>query len=244
MSCFKGKGISIRKVVAGFYLFIILFSGNSCAAGDMPITLEQVPVNIKDIASIVRGAKFFAGTCMTCHTMKYMAYNKLAQKAGVTLDKMPLKNKEWWLNVRPPDLSLIARERGPNWLYTYFHSFYKDPTRPTGYNNLLMHNSVMTNIFAGLQGVQEKLPEGQVMIPLLNHHKPHYYQALQLVQQGSMSPEEFDQTTRDLVNFLVYAGDPKASKRYAIGYWVLGFLILFFILAYLLKRAYWEDVEK
>lgn len=240
--------VKIGKLPGIVYIIILLglFKPGAMifAAGAAPIVLEPVKINVRDIASVMRGAKFFASTCMSCHTMKYLAHNKLAQKAGITLEKMPLENKEWWLNVVPPDLSLIARERGPNWLYTYFHSFYKDASRPTGYNNLLMQNSVMTNVFAGLQGVQEILPKDRVITPLLSGGKPHYYQVLKLVNKGSMSNEEFDRTTSDLVNFLVYAGDPKAPKRYFIGYWVLGFLVLFFILSYLLKRAYWEDVDK
>lgn len=213
------------------------------AAAEVPVTLESVSINIHDKAALLRGAKFFATTCMSCHTMRYMAHNKLAQEAGITLDKMPLDQKEWLFGVVPPDLSLIARQRGADWLYTYFHAFYKDDKRPTGFNNLLMPNSVMTNIFAPLQGVQEKLSQEQLMTPLLNAREPHYYQVLSLVRSGSMSPEAFDATTKDLVTFLVYAGDPKAIKRESMGGWVLLYLLLLLGLAFLLKRLIWKSVK-
>ena len=102
------------------------------------MTLDHVHVDINNKASVERGAKFFANNCMVCHTMRYLTANKIAKQAGITLDKMPLKDQQWWLGIAPPDLTLAARQRGADWLYTYMHSFYKDDARPTGYNNLLV----------------------------------------------------------------------------------------------------------
>lgn len=207
------------------------------------IALEKVRVDPNNKASVLRGAKFFAANCMVCHTMRYLKYNKIAKQAGITLDKMPLKQKEWYLGITPPDLTLIARQRSPAWLYTYFHSFYKDPSRPTGYNNLLITNN-MINVFAPMQGQQELTASGEkALSQATTFSKPHYYSVLELIKSGSMSPEEFNQSMTDLVNFLVYASDPERHTHQYIGYWVISFLILLAILAYILKRLYWKQVK-
>jgi len=221
-----------------------LISFTGFAVGNDPILLEKAPINIHDKASIKRGAKFFATQCMVCHTIKYMAHNKLAEEVGITLDKMPTKDQDWWLEIVPPDLSLSARARGADWLYTYLHSFYKDPTRPLGSNNLLVNNSNMANPFVGMQGEQVLIVNKK---KLMNHQlgkKPHYYNVLERVKPGSLSQEEFDRTIGDLVNFLVYAGDPEKIERVRLGWWVLGFLIIIIILAYFLKKEFWKDVNK
>jgi ubiquinol-cytochrome c reductase cytochrome c1 subunit len=207
------------------------------------VALEPVRVNVHDQASVLRGAQFFAKNCMVCHTMKYLEYNSIAEQAGITLDKMPLKQKEWWLNVVPPDLTLIARQHSPAWLYTYFHSFYKDSSRPTGYNNLVKPDVNMMNIFAAYQGEQVLLPKEEAMKNISQLASSHYYSVLALVKAGSMTPAEFDATTTDLVNFLVYAADPTKIEREKLGVWVLLFLALFIILAYFLKKSFWDDVD-
>ena len=131
--------------------------------------------------------------------------------------------------------------RGADWLYTYFHSFYKDAARPTGFNNLLVPNTVMTDIFAGMQGIQER--ENNVVTKIVGNRLPHYYQVLKLIQSGSQTPEEFDQTTQDLVNFLVYESDPHAIERKSIGIYVLIFLALFFVIVFLLKKIIWKKIK-
>lgn len=204
------------------------------------LVLAQASVNPNDIESIKRGAKFFATTCMSCHTLVYLRYDKIAEEAGITLDKMPINVKTWPYGVKPPDLSLEADVRGPNWIYTYLHSFYQDPTRPTGMNNLLLPNTAMPGIIAPYQGdqvlVEHPIPD------LLN--QVEWYDMLKLVKQGSMTPEQFDATINDLVNFLSYAAQPYRAKQEAIGYWVLGFLFILFVLAYMLKKEYWKDIKK
>ena len=223
----------------------ILFFSNAIASDDTPVHLENPNVNIRDTQSVERGAKFFAQHCMICHSVKYLRHNELAQKAGITLDKMPLKDQDWWFGVAPPDLSLITRVRSPEWVYTYLHSFYTDPKRAVGSNNLIMENSSMPNPFGGMQGEQE------LTVPLEDIHKlhgiysgkPYYYEVLRMTKQGSMTPEEFDNVTRDVVNFLVYTSDPNKVARNRMGFWVLGFLFLFLIVSFLLKKEYWKKVE-
>ncbi len=213
------------------------------AIGPASIRLERVPVNLHDIASIKRGAKLFATQCMVCHTAKYLRHNKLAQQAGVLYSKMPIGERKWVYATPPPDLTLIASVRGPRWLYTYLHSFYQDPKSPTGSNNLLMPNTSMPNILQGMQGTQE-LVNGlyeQASKPLLV--KPHWYDRLKLVKSGTMTPEQFNQATIDLVDFLDYASDPHKLQRYHLGYWVLGFLIILAILLFFVYKEFWRDVN-
>lgn len=204
------------------------------------LVLEHAPINRSDMESIKRGAKFFASTCMTCHTAIYLRYNKLAQEAGVTYEKMPINVKAWPYGVTPPDLSLEAQVRGVDWIYTYLHSFYKDTTRPTGVNNLVFPNTAMPAILSPYQGTQELVehPGHDLM------GQTQWYDAVKLVQQGSMTPAQFDGLTADIVNFLAYAAEPYHVDQQRIGLWVIGFLCLLFVLTYLLKREYWKDVKK
>lgn len=202
--------------------------------------LSNVKVDPNDIASIERGAKFFAANCMSCHTMVYLKYDEIAKKAGITYDKMPVNVKEWPYGVTPPDLSLEADVRGPDWIYTYLHSFYKDAKRPTGANNLLVPNTAMPNIVGTYQGEQEKLEEP--VISMFGTY--HYYDALKLTRPGMMSADDFDSTIRDVVNFLDYAAEPFKAEQQRIGVWVLCFLVFLGIMFYLLKREYWKDIKK
>lgn len=223
-------------------LSIFIFSSYSLAAiAPEKIALEKVYINLHDQATIERGALFFASHCMTCHTLKYLQYDNIAKKAGIVLSKMPLQNKKWWLDIVPPDLTLMAQQKGANWLYTYFHAFYRDASRSTGYNNLIAPNINMMNVFAPLQGNQE-LDKNFLSAKQDSFSKPHYYSILETVQQGSLSPEEFDATMTDLVNFLVYASDPHRAERERIGVWVLIFLGFFVVVTLLLMGVYWKKV--
>jgi len=236
----------IRKIIFCRVVAFIFFIAPAFGAGSgVPVKLEQVKINVQDEASLLRGATFYANHCMACHTMKYLQHNKLAEKAGITLDKMPLKNKEWWLGIVPPDLTLIVNQKGANWVYTYLHVFYEDKSRPTGYNNLLVKNVNMTNVLAAYQGQQQLTQFGEKWISQ-NHYsvflKPPYYRVIKLIKSGAMSPEQYDETMADLVNFLAYAGEPSRIQREHMGFWVLLFLAILFVFAFLLKKIYWKGV--
>lgn len=222
------------------FLFILSAVAHAEGQGFDKLVLAKAPVDVSDVDSVKRGAKVFATTCMACHTAKFLRYDKLAQEAGVTYDKMPLNVKTWPFGVTPPDLSLEANVRGVNWIYTYLHSFYKDPARPTGTNNLLVPNTAMTAILAPYQGDQELVENP--MTDLFGHAE--WYDYLKLVKQGSMTPEQFDDTVRDIVNFLAYAAEPYQAEQHRMGWWVLGFLLILAVLTYMLKCAYWKDVKK
>lgn len=204
--------------------------------------LAEAPIDRTDMKSVERGAKIFAANCLSCHTLVYLKYDKLAQKAGITYDKMPVNVKEWPFGVTPPDLSSEADIRGVNWIYTYLHSFYSDHSRPTGANNLLVPNTAMPAILAPYQGEQVLAPkpnQGGVLFG-----EVQWYNLLTLNRQGSMTPEEYDAMTADLTNFLAYAASPFYAEQQRIGYWVLGFLVILFLFMYALKREYWRDVKK
>ncbi len=206
------------------------------------LVLSKAPINRLDMESIKRGAKFFATTCMSCHTLVYLRYNKLAQEAGITYDKMPINVTTWPNGIKPPDLSLEASIRGVDWIYTYLHSFYQDSSRPTGMNNLLVHNTGMSGILAAYQGDQALVKD-----PMANadfRGQVEWYDLVQLTRQGTMTPEQFDTTTADVVNFLSYAAEPYRAEQEHLGWWVIGFLVVLFFMMYALKREYWKDVKK
>lgn len=204
------------------------------------LQLAEAPINRSDMDSIKRGAKFFSTTCITCHTLIYLRYDKIAQEAGITYERMPINVTTWPFGVRPPDLSLEADVRGVDWIYTYLHSFYQDSTRPTGVNNLVFPNTAMSNMVGPYQG--EQVLATKVTPDLLGHVR--WYDLVILNRQGSMTPEQFDATITDLVNFLAYAAAPYHNEQVKIGWWVLGFLVILFVLMFMLKHEYWKDVKK
>ncbi|HVE43574.1 MAG TPA: cytochrome c1 [Gammaproteobacteria bacterium] len=225
------------------YLFVFLFLFSVSAwAQDPPegLQLAKAPIDRSDMESIKRGAKFVATTCLACHTLVYLRYDKLSQDAGITYEKMPVNVTVWPLGVKPPDLSLEANVRGVDWIYTYLHSFYQDSSRPTGMNNLLVPGTAMSGILAPYQGDQVLVEHP--MYDLLGHVE--WYDLLELKKQGSMTPEQFDAMTADVVNYLAYASEPYRAEQHKIGWWVLGFLLIFTVFAYFLKKEYWKDVKK
>lgn len=232
----------MRRLAYSFLaVLLIVFSPQIWAEGKFEnLVLAKAPIDQSDMKSIKRGAAFFATNCMSCHTMIYLRYNKVAREVGITYDKMPINVKIWPYGVTPPDLSLEADIRGVDWLYTYLHSFYQDTKRPTGVNNLLVQDTAMPNIVAPYQGDQV-LVEHPVADFL---HQVEWYDLLKLTKQGTLSPEEFDKTTADLVNFLAYAAEPYHIEQQRIGWWVLGFLVILFVMMYKLKKEYWKDVKK
>jgi ubiquinol-cytochrome c reductase cytochrome c1 subunit len=226
------------------------------------VELLPIVIDIQDKEKLQRGAKIFMNYCSGCHSLRYMRYNRMAKDLGLTTftgdvdnnllvnnllftsakthdpieNSMPAIDARQWFGRVPPDLSLSARERGPEWIYTYLKSFYADQNRPFGANNALVPDVSMPNILAPLEGyVIAEQQKG-----LLNHQLPL---RLVLVEQGEMSQQQFDSTLQDLVTFLVYVAEPVQLIRYRIGVGVMFFLSLFLIVAYQLKRFYWRDIS-
>lgn len=200
------------------------------------LQLATAPIHRSDMDSIKRGAKFFAGNCASCHTLTYLRYDNVVKEAGI-----PTNNKPISINgVTPPDLSLEASAKGVDWIYTYLQSFYKDSSTASGVNNLVFRGTAMPAILAPYQG-EQVLVEKPVYDLM---HQVQWYDLVKPIKQGSMPPEEFQQTVTDLVNFLAYVAEPFHIQQERIGYWTLGFLIVLFVLMFLLKKEYWKDVKK
>ncbi len=214
--------------------------------------MYHAPVDLGDTASLQRGAKLFVNYCMGCHSASYMRFSRLgrdlgiseedlkenlmfmADKIGSTMDTaMSKKDAVKFFGTKVPDLSVIARSRGADWLYTYFLTFYRDPSRPNGVNNLRFKDVAMPHVLWELQGWQD-LHEGE---------GEHAKAKLELTVPGQQSPEEYKASVADLVNFLVYLGEPAQLVRKKVGVGVIIFLLFFAVLAYALKKEYWRDVH-
>jgi len=222
------------------------------------LALEKAPINLHDKVSLQRGAQIFVNHCLNCHSAISMRYlrltdlglteqqirdnllfttEKVAEPMTTVLD--PKEAKAFW-GVAPPDLSLIARSRGPDWIYTYLKSFYKDPGTKSGWNNTVFPNVAMPHVLWSYQGDQ-RLQVTERMDP--NTGDKIETRKLVLDRPGSLSPVEYDQYLADLVNYLTYMAEPSQSWRRQWGVVVLFFLAGFFVLALLLKKEYWKDVR-
>lgn len=221
--------------------------------------LESANVSLDDIAPMQRGARLFFNYCSGCHSLEYLRYSRIAEDLQLdpkdveknfiftgamigehAISHMPAADAQKWFGKAPPDLSLEARSKGPDWIYTYLKSFYLDPTRPLGWNNTLFENASMPNPLWELQGLQIKAEPGGAEAGEDEHGEGH---GLELLSTGSQTPEQFDRTVRDITAFLQYAGEPAALKRESMGVWVLLYLAFFTFIAYLLKLEFWKDVH-
>ncbi len=230
----------------------------AAASGGAEVHLDKAPVHLSDNASLQRGAKMFVNYCLNCHSASYMRYSRL-QDIGLTEDQikdnllfatdkpgdtmsvaMNYKDAKAWFGAAPPDLSVIARSRGADWLYTYLRSFYRDDTRPTGWNNIAFDKVGMPHVLVSLQGEQiahfkkETDHEG-------NEHE--VFERFEIVKTCKVSQAEYDSMVGDLVNYLAWMAEPAKPKRMQTGLLVLAFLGVFFVIAYYLKKEFWKDVH-
>lgn len=235
-------------------LILLLLPLSVFASGN--VGLQEADIDLADKASLQRGAKTFVTYCLGCHSAKHMRYKRIALDFGMT-DEAVLKDiapvgaaiydqmhsamnghdANKWFGTQPPDLSLIARSRGADWLYSYLKGFYVDKSKPLGVNNTVFEDVGMPNMLWQLQGLQvpvyKNTAEGEQKV----------IEKLVIEEEGTLSPEEFDKTVNDLVNFLVYVGEPVQLEREKMGKYVLFFLLMFLVIAYLLKKEYWKDVH-
>lgn len=247
--------LKIRKTLRVALLALAL-SGAASAVAEEGEGLANAGVRVDNIAAVQRGARLYFNYCSGCHSIKYMSYSRLADDLKLSADEvlsnfaftgakigdqvishMPAENSQEWFGKTPPDLSLEARAKGPDWVYNYLMSFYIDPSSAIGWNNTVFPNASMPNPLWELQGVQ---------VAHRAAAKPGEEAAvekLELAQKGKQSPGEFDETARDVTAFLTYVAEPAALQRESIGVWVLLYLAAFTFLAYLLKHEYWKDVH-
>lgn len=222
----------------------LLVGAANAAGGGAPT--EKANIQPDNLKSLQNGAALYVNYCYGCHALEYQRYERMAkdlqlstniviENLMVTGEKIgdQMKNamrKEdaaVWFGTSAPDLTLVARARGVDWVYSYLKGFYKDPSRPYGVNNSIFPNVGMPHVLEGLQGLQVKNDGGK----------------LELASQGSMTAEEYDNAVRDLTNFLHYVGEPIKAERKFVGVFVILFLLGLFGIAYLMKKEFWKDVH-
>ena len=228
-----------------FFIIIFLFISPLSLSAEN-IELSKAPVDLTDNLSLQRGAKIFTNYCLNCHSAKYMRYSNLqdiglsaetikndllftGNKIGDTMSvNMSMKDSKKWFGAAPPDLSVVARSRGADWIYSYMRGFYRDPTRPMGWNNTVYVNSAMPHILWELEGEKILNPKTK---------------KLEKFTSGKLNAKEYDATIADLTNYLVYMSEPDQLKRKKMGYYVIGFLLLLLFLTIKLKKEYWRDIK-
>ncbi|HIF17656.1 MAG TPA: cytochrome c1 [Cycloclasticus sp.] len=236
---------------------LLLLSSHSYASSGHE--LESATIDLSNKASLQRGAKYFVNYCLSCHSAKQLRYSRMAQDLDIAPELVELnlmftgekifdgmtismraKDAEKWFGVNPPDLSLIARSRGPDWLYTYLKSFYIDEERPFGVDNTLFPKVGMPHVLADLQGLQRAVYKdvetaGGGVKRVIDH--------LEIAEPGRMTEREYDKAMDDLVNFMTYMGEPAKMERQRLGWKVLVFILLMLGIFYLLKKEYWKDIH-
>jgi ubiquinol-cytochrome c reductase cytochrome c1 subunit len=227
-----------------FAIIFLLYSSISFSAEN--IELSKAPIDLTNNQSLQRGAKTFINYCLNCHSANFMRYSNLqdiglsaetikndllftGDKIGDTMSvNMSAKDSKKWFGASPPDLSVVARSRGADWIYSYMRSFYSDPSRPMGWNNTVYVNSAMPHILWELQGEQILNPKTK---------------KLEKFSSGKLNAKEYDAMIADLTNYLVYMSEPDQLKRKKMGYYVIGFLLLLLFLTIKLKKEYWRDIK-
>lgn len=233
-------------------LLILCMAPFGVLAGESGMPLDRAPIDTTDNASLKRGAETFVNYCLTCHGASYMRYNRhrdigytneeilsklvlTGQKVGDLMQSaMRKKEGEEWFGVVPPDLSVIARARGADWLYTYLRAFYRDDATHTGWNNLVFDRVAMPHVLYELQGEQ------RLVVKTSDKGEE---KSLTLEKAGQLSATEYDKFVGDLVNYLVYLGEPHANARKQLGIEVMIFLLGMLVLSYALKKEYWKDIH-
>ncbi|SFZ77085.1 cytochrome c1 [Chitinimonas taiwanensis] len=270
----------IVKILAACSLLLPL--ATPALAAGASVALDHSPSNVRDVESLQRGAQLFANYCLSCHGASAMRYNRLqdlglseeqirtnlmfaSEKVGEPMRvAMQAKDGKVWFGATPPDLSLIARSRGADWLYTYLRSFYRDPSRPTGWNNTVFDKVGMPHVLWQLQGDLElKVLDGKVeakgpvvrsweTVEHVNGKEKVSTHQLVLTRAGELTrltdgkanTFDYDNKVADLTNYIVWMGEPAQVTRERIGYGVLLFLIFLLVpMAYLLKKEYWRDIH-
>jgi ubiquinol-cytochrome c reductase cytochrome c1 subunit len=232
----------MKKII----IFILLLIQSSFIFASEEVYLEKAPIDLSDQPSLQKGARTFINYCLNCHSAKYMRYNKLldiglskkdikenllftGKKIGDPMEiSMPVAESKKWFGATPPDLSVVARSRGSDWIYSYMKGFYRDSSREIGWNNIVYVNSAMPHILWELQGEKE-----------LDQKTGK----LSLIKAGKLNEKEYDSVITDLTNFITYMSEPGQLKRKKMGFYVVGFLLLLLVLTVKLKKEFWKDIK-
>jgi len=234
-------------------IILLLLTLSFGALANEEIELQSARIDLSNNESLQRGAKHFVTYCLGCHSAKHIRYLRIAIDVGVDPQKvlndiapegasiydqlhsaMNKHDAEKWFGTQPPDLSLIARSRGADWIYSYLKSYYVDTSKPLGVNNLVFKDTAMPNPLWQLQGEQH----AELRQTIYGE-----YTKLSIEEPGTLSEKDFDVFVNDLVNFLVYVGEPVQLERQRLGKYVILFLLLFLVIAYLLKKEFWKDIH-
>jgi len=247
----------LRRAAPALLLAVLAAPATTQAASTIP--LDDAGTDIHNTASLQRGARNFVNYCLGCHSAQYVRWNRVAADLGITekelqdnlmfnggsafdviRSSMAAEDAARWFGNAPPDLSLIARSRGTDYVYTFLRSYYADASRPSGVNNLVLPGTAMPHVLAGLQGLAEAKYETKT---LADGKTEQHLVGLTDASGGELDAAAYDEFVRDTVNFLDYMGEPVKAKRERLGVWVILFLLVFFGLSYLLKQEDWKDVK-
>jgi len=251
----------MKKLILTVLLALGLAAG--AQASEEAVHWDKAPSRTNDLPALQYGAKLFVNYCLNCHSAAYMRFNRLqdiglteqqikdnlltvSDKVGDTM-KSPMDAKEAkeWFGAVPPDLTLVARSRaghggtGADYLYTYMRSFYRDPARPTGWNNLVFPNVGMPHVLWQLQGEREPVYE-----KIEEHgHEAEAFKGWKQVTPGTMTEQQYDEAVGDLVGYLQWMAEPAQNHRVRVGVWVLLFLGFFTVIVWRLNASFWKDVK-
>jgi len=237
----------MRTLIFTVFISFLSITSSSLMAASGGLHLDEVEIDITDQASLQRGAKTFVNYCLSCHEASYMRYNRMAQDIGLSDDQviknlmfasdkigetmtiaMRAEDAKKWFGVIPPDLSVISRAKGTDWLYTYLRTFYLDQEKSTGTNNLAFKDVGMPHVLWQQQGYLAQNEETHDLVSATD---------------GTQSQNVYNAMAKDLTNFLAYIGEPSKLQRLALGKWVLLYLVLLFLVAYPMKKAFWRDIH-
>jgi len=256
----------MKKIIVAFLMSMLPVL--VLAAGD-GMHNDKVDIDLNNKASLQNGAKLFVNYCLSCHSAKAMRYNRMGKdlelsdeqveknliftadyskkpdgeinKIGSLMEvAMQTRDAKQWFGTKIPDLSVVSRSRGADWLYTYLRTFYIDESRPFGVNNQRFPSVGMPHVMWELEGLKKPVYENQKGADGKDHKVIAGYET---VVPGKMSKVEFDDAMRDLVNYMVYMGEPALLERKTIGVWVMLFLVLFFFVSYAMKKEFWKDIH-
>ena len=222
------------------------------------VDLEPSNIDPDNVKSLQRGAANYANYCSGCHSAKYVRYSTIgddlelsddllidnlmfnAEKTFETIKvNMPEEAATRWFGVAPPDMSLLARSRGADYIYNFLKGFYVDPSHPNGTNNTVLAGTAMPHVLWELQGFNQAVFSEETADGVTKKT----FEGFEPFIPGSLTAEEYDQFVRDTTNFLVYIGEPVRSERRTLGVWVLIYLLVFLIIARMLKKEIWKDVK-
>jgi ubiquinol-cytochrome c reductase cytochrome c1 subunit len=251
----------MKKLILTLIMALGFATGAQASEGGL--AWDKAPNMTNDLPALQHGAKLFVNYCLNCHSAAYMRYNRLTDiglseqqikdnllfgdaKVGDTMKSAidPKQAKEWF-GANPPDLTLVARSRsghggtGADYLYTYLRTYYRDPTKATGWNNLAFPNVAMPNVLYQLQGDREPVYEKREE----HGHEVEAFMGWKQVSPGAMTPLQYDQAVGDLVGYLQWMSEPAQNTRVRVGVWVLLFLGLFTVIAWRLNAAFWKDIH-